>query len=103
MALPPFVLFLHLSEGTLPVLAMAESVRNNNNGLTLRPTTERQGTEPLNVTIDQMLKNLNTYLGTKLGLWKCHDEMCQKYGIKHSENGPWALSDVKRAYGKMQH
>ncbi|XP_039521537.1 uncharacterized protein LOC120474951 [Pimephales promelas] len=81
---------------------MAESALNNGNGPALRPTTERHGTEPPNVTIDQMLDNLNAYLGKRLGLRKCHDDMCQKYGIKHSESGIWALPDIKRAYGKMQ-
>ncbi|KAI2654652.1 hypothetical protein H4Q32_011426 [Labeo rohita] len=28
--------------------------------------------------------------------------MCQRYTIKHSESGQWALLDIKRAYGKMQ-
>ncbi|RXN12208.1 zinc finger-like gene 1 protein [Labeo rohita] len=27
---------------------------------------------------------------------------CQRYSIKHSESGQWALSDIKRAYGKTQ-
>ncbi|XP_039523165.1 uncharacterized protein LOC120476251 [Pimephales promelas] len=81
---------------------MAESALNNGNGPALRPTTERHGTEPPNVTIDQILDNLNAYLGKRLGLRKCHDDMCQKYGIKHSESGIWALPDIKRAYGKMQ-
>ncbi|XP_077088307.1 uncharacterized protein LOC143740122 [Siphateles boraxobius] len=81
---------------------MAESALKNGNGPALRPTTERHGTKPPNVTIDQMMDNLNAYLGKRLGLRKCHDDMCQKYGIKHSESGIWALPDIKRAYGKMQ-
>ncbi|KAI2666669.1 Gag polyprotein [Labeo rohita] len=81
---------------------MAESPQNNCYGSALRPTTERHGTEPPNVTIDQMLDNLNVYLDKRLGLRKCHDDMCQRYSIKHSESGQWALSDIKRAYGKTQ-
>ncbi|KAL0170887.1 hypothetical protein M9458_035483, partial [Cirrhinus mrigala] len=81
---------------------MAESIRNNCYGSALRPTTERHGTEPPNVTIDQMLDNLNVYLDKRLGLRKCHDDMCQRYNIKHSESGQWALPDIKRAYGKTQ-
>ncbi|KAL0158548.1 hypothetical protein M9458_046624, partial [Cirrhinus mrigala] len=81
---------------------MAESQRNNFYGSALRPTTERHGTEPPNVTIDQMLDNLNVYLDKRLGLRKCHDDMCQRYSIKHSESGQWGLPDIKRAYGKTQ-
>ena len=92
----------HTSEGTFPVFAMAESAQNNGNSRALRPTTERHGTEPPNVTIDQMLDNLNAYLDKRLGLRKCHDDICQKYSIKYSESGLWALPDIKRAYGKMQ-
>ncbi|XP_058623642.1 uncharacterized protein LOC131534657 [Onychostoma macrolepis] len=81
---------------------MAESAQNNGNGSALRPTTERHGTEPPNVTIDQMLDNLNVYLDKRLGLREYHDDMCQRYSIKHSESGLWALPDIKRAYGKTQ-
>ncbi|KAI2653181.1 Gag polyprotein [Labeo rohita] len=81
---------------------MAESPQNNCYGSALRPTTERHGTEPPNVTTDQMLDNLNVYLDKRLGLRKCHDDMCQRYSIKHSESGQWALPDIKRAYGKTQ-
>ncbi|XP_042583528.1 uncharacterized protein LOC122137959 [Cyprinus carpio] len=81
---------------------MAESAQNNGNSRALRPTTERHGTEPPNVTIDQMLDNLNAYLDKRLELRKCHDDICQKYSIKYSESVLWALPDIKRAYGKMQ-
>ncbi|KAI2666541.1 Tryptophan--tRNA ligase [Labeo rohita] len=81
---------------------MAESPRNNCYGSVLRSTTERHGTEPPNVTIDQMLYNLNVYLDKRLGLRKCHDDMCQRYSIKHLESEQWALPDIKRAYGKTQ-
>lgn len=81
---------------------MAESTRNYANGAPLRPTSEKHGTEPPCVTIDQMLENLNAYLDKRLGLRKCCDDMCRKYSIKHSESGLWALPDIKRAYGKTQ-
>ncbi|XP_048013127.1 uncharacterized protein LOC125246244 [Megalobrama amblycephala] len=81
---------------------MAESAQNNGNGPALRPTTERHGTEPPNVTIDKMMENLNEYLDKRLGLRKCQGDICQKYNIRHSEDGQWALPDIKRAYGKMQ-
>ncbi len=74
---------------------MVESARNNGNGSALRPTTERHGTEPPNVTTDQMLDNLKVYLDKRLGLRKCHDDMCKRYSIKHSESGLWALPDIK--------
>ncbi|ROL53105.1 hypothetical protein DPX16_0266 [Anabarilius grahami] len=50
-----------------------------------------------------MMENLNEYLDKRLGLRKCQGDICQKYNIRHSENGHWALPDIKRAYGKMQH
>ncbi len=50
--------------------------------LALRPTTERHGTEPPNVTIDQMLDNLNLFFDKRLGLKKCHRDMCQRHNIK---------------------
>ncbi|ROL51269.1 hypothetical protein DPX16_1511 [Anabarilius grahami] len=78
------------------------ATRNKGNGPALRPTTERHGTEPSNVTIDQMMENLNEYLDKRLGLRKGQGDICQKYNIRHSENGQWALPDIKRAYGKMQ-
>ncbi|KAL1267025.1 hypothetical protein QQF64_002700 [Cirrhinus molitorella] len=81
---------------------MAESSQNSCYGSVLRPTTERHGTEPPNVTTDQMLDNLNVYLDKRLRLRTCHDDMCQKYRIKTSESGQWALPDIKRAYGKTQ-
>ncbi|KAL1270488.1 hypothetical protein QQF64_029504 [Cirrhinus molitorella] len=81
---------------------MAESSQNSCYGSVLRPTTERHGTEPPNVTTDQMLDNLNVYLDKRLRLRTCHDDMCQKYRIKTSESGQWALPDIKRAYGKSQ-
>ncbi|KAL0149698.1 hypothetical protein M9458_054981 [Cirrhinus mrigala] len=81
---------------------MAESPRNNCYGSALRPKTERHGTESPNVTTDQMLDNLNVYLDKRLGLRKCDDGMCQRYSIKHSESGQWALPDIKRAYRKTQ-
>lgn len=81
---------------------MAESARNYANGATLRTTSEKHGTEPPCVTIDQMLENLNAYLDKRLGLRKCRDDVCKKYSIKHSQSGLWALPDIKRAYGKTQ-
>nr|XP_055072458.1 uncharacterized protein LOC129452540 [Misgurnus anguillicaudatus] len=81
---------------------MAESMKNNGCGSNLRPTTERHGTEPPNVTIDQMMENLNAYLDKRLEIRTCHDDICRKYSIKHSESGQWALPDIKRAYGKTQ-
>ncbi|ROL48834.1 hypothetical protein DPX16_22353 [Anabarilius grahami] len=82
---------------------MPESARNNGNGPALRPTTERHGTEPPNVTIGQMMENLNEYLDKRLGLRLTKGDICQKYNIRHSENGQWALLDIKMAFGKMQH
>nr|XP_055070095.1 uncharacterized protein LOC129451070 [Misgurnus anguillicaudatus] len=81
---------------------MAESMKNNGCGSNLRPTTERHGTEPPNVAIDQMMENLNAYLDKRLEIRTCHDDICSKYSIKHSESGQWALPDIKRAYGKIQ-
>lgn len=81
---------------------MAESMRNNGCGFNLRPTTERHGTEPPNVTIDEMMANLNEYLDKRLEIRACHYDICRKYSIKHSESGLWALPDIKRAYGKTQ-
>ncbi|KAL1248006.1 hypothetical protein QQF64_023382 [Cirrhinus molitorella] len=70
--------------------------------MALRPKTERHGTESPNVTTDQMLDNLNVYLDKRLGLRKCHDDMCQRYSIKHSESGQWAVPNIKMAYEKTQ-
>nr|XP_055057004.1 uncharacterized protein LOC129441191 [Misgurnus anguillicaudatus] len=82
---------------------MAESIMKNNGcGSNPRPTTERHGTEPPNVTIDQMMENLNAYLDKRLEIRTCHDDICRKYSIKHSESGQWALPDIKRAFGKTQ-
>nr|XP_055062764.1 uncharacterized protein LOC129445808 [Misgurnus anguillicaudatus] len=82
---------------------MAESIMKNNGcGSYPRPTTERHGTEPPNVTIDQMMENLNAYLDKRLEIRTCHDDICRKYSIKHSESGQWALPDIKRAFGMTQ-
>jgi len=96
-----FVLFPHLW-GHFSYTCYGWVCAKNGNGPTLRPTTEIHGTKSPNVTIAQMMDNLNAYLGKRLELRKCHDDICQKYGIKHSERGIWALPDIKRAYGKMQ-
>lgn len=79
---------------------MAESTQVKNKNPAKRPTTEKHGTEPPNVTIDEMMDNLSEYLDKRLGLRKCHDDMCQKYGIKQSNSGLWDLQDIKKAYGK---
>ncbi|XP_058618384.1 uncharacterized protein LOC131531565 [Onychostoma macrolepis] len=79
---------------------MAESTQVKNKDPAQRPTTEKHGIEPPNVTIDEMMDNLSEYLNKRLGLRKCHDDMCQKYGIKQSNSGLWDLQDIKKAYGK---
>lgn len=79
---------------------MAENKQIKDNSPAQRPTSEKHGTEPPNITINEMMDNLSEYLDKRLGLRKCHDDMCQKYGIKQSENGLWDLQDIKRVYGK---
>lgn len=81
---------------------MAESKHIKDNGPAQKPTTEKHGTEPPNVTINEIMDNLCEYLDKRLGLRKCQDDICKKYGIKQSENGLWDLQDIKRVYGKTQ-
>jgi len=56
--------------------------------MALRQTTERHGTEPPNVTIDQMMDNLNAYLGKRLGLMKCLDARSMASRTQRVEYGP---------------
>lgn len=37
-----------------------------------------------------------------MGLRKSHVDMCQRYKIKNSETGLWALPDIKKCYRKTQ-
>ncbi|KAK3561332.1 hypothetical protein QTP86_030630 [Hemibagrus guttatus] len=90
------------NKGHICCTAMAESSHIKGDTPALKPTTERHGTEPPNVTIDQMMDNLNEYLDKRLGIRKCYYNVCQKYNIKQSENGTWDLSDIKKAYGKTK-
>ncbi|KAK2854803.1 hypothetical protein Q7C36_006672 [Tachysurus vachellii] len=58
----------------------------------LKPTTVRHRTEPPNVTIDQMMENLNEYQDKRLGIRKCY-----------YNSGTRNFADIKKAYGKTQH
>lgn len=97
--LTPLVLFFH-HWGHICCTAMAESIQIKDKGPAKRPTTEKHGKEPSNVTTDKMMDNLYEYPDQRLGLRKCHNDMCKQYGIKHSENGLRDLKDIKMVYGK---
>ncbi|GAA6106022.1 uncharacterized protein LOC113058241 [Tachysurus ichikawai] len=81
---------------------MAEISRIKVDSPALKPTTRRHGTEPPNVTIEKMMKNLNEYQDKRLEITKCYD-VCNKYSIKQSESRTWDLADIKKAYGRTQH
>lgn len=79
---------------------MAENKQIKDNSPAQRPTSEKHGTEPPNITINEMMDNLSEYLDKRLGLRKCHDDMCQKYGIKQSENGLWICRTFNEFMGR---
>ncbi|XP_030634946.1 uncharacterized protein LOC115816119 [Chanos chanos] len=82
-------------------LSLAAQIRVHGAG-PLKPTPERHGKAPPDVTIAQMMDSLNSYMEKRLGLRKCDDDIQWKYNIKPSEDRLWTLPDMKKAWGKTQ-
>ena len=70
--------------------------------LSEKTTLEKGGTAPPDVSMKNILNSLSSDMKNHFKVEECRQEIIKKYFVIVDKDGIWNLSDIQKAWGKIQ-